>query len=254
MQIRYEDIAGMIDHSLLQPSLTDEELEAGCRLAADYGVVSICIKPYCVKRAAETLAGTGVAVGTVVGFPHGSHATEVKVFETDCACRDGAVEIDMVINIGKALSGDWDYVAREIGSVAEAAHSQGAILKVIFENDFLPDDETKIWLCRICEEEGADFVKTSTGYGFVKGADGRYSTQGATEHDLALMRAACSPKVLVKAAGGLRDLDSVLRARELGVSRVGASATASILDELSRRLSAGEPVSGAGGQVGSGDY
>lgn len=236
MSLTYDDIAGMIDHSLLQPTLTDTEVEEGCRLAAEYRVASVCIKPYFVKRAAEALQGTGVATGTVVGFPHGSHTTEVKVFETDVACRDGATEIDMVINIGKALSGDWDYVQNEIRAVAETAHNHAAILKVIFETDFITDDETKRWLCQISEEADADFVKTSTGYGFVKGEDGRYGYQGATEHDLALMRAACSPRVQIKAAGGLRDLDAVLRARDLGVSRVGTSATKAILDELKRRI------------------
>ena len=230
----------MLDHSLLQPTLTDAELEAGCRLAAEYGVASVCIKPYYVQRAAELLADTGVAVGTVVGFPHGSSETSLKVYETEFACAKGATEIDMVINIGKALSGDWDYVENEIEAVGDAAHSMGAIVKVIIENDFLPDDDTKWRLCQAVEEAGADFVKTSTGYGFVKGADGRYSYQGATEHDLALMRAACSPKVQIKAAGGVRDLDGVLRARELGVTRVGASATAAILEELKRRLQASE--------------
>lgn len=254
MSVRFEDIAKMLDHSLLQPTLTDAELEAGCRLAVEYGVASVCIKPYYVKRTADLLAGSGVAVGTVVGFPHGGHTTEVKVFETETACRDGATEIDMVINIGKALSGDWDYVSREIKAVVEAAHRHGALVKVIFENDFISDDETKQWLCRISEEAGAAFVKTSTGYGFVKGEDGRYSYRGATEHDLALMRAACSAKVQVKAAGGVRDLDGVLRARALGVTRVGASATAAILDELKRRIAAGEDLRSADVRLGGAEY
>lgn len=254
MSIRYEEIAKLIDHSLLQPTLTDGELEEGCRLAAEYGVAAVCIKPYYVKRAAEPLAGTGVAVCTVVGFPHGSHTTEVKVFETETALRDGATEIDMVINVGKALSGDWDYVENEIRAVVEASHRHGAIVKVILENDFLPDDETKRWLCRLCEEAEADFVKTSTGYGFVKGPDGRSSYQGATEHDLTLMRAACSPRVQVKAAGGIRDLDGVLKARELGATRIGASATQAILDELKRRLAAGEDIAGSNGELGGTSY
>jgi deoxyribose-phosphate aldolase len=232
MSPRYEEIAGMIDHSLLHPTMTERDLEEGCRLAAAYRVASVCIKPYAVSRASELLQGTGVQVGTVVGFPHGGNVTEVKRYETEVACREGATEIDMVINIGKALSGEWDYVERDIRAVTEEAHGRGAIVKVIFENDFLTEDALKRRLCHICEGVGAEFVKTSTGYGFVKGADGKYSYQGATEHDLRLMRAACSSKVQIKAAGGVRDLESLLRVRALGVTRVGATATAAILDAL----------------------
>ncbi len=243
MDYTYEDLAGMIDHSLLHPTMTDADLEAGCRLAAQYKVVSVCIKPYYVGRAVELLAGTGVGVGTVIGFPQGGNTTEVKRLETAVACRDGAVEIDMVINVGKALSGDWEYVEADIRAVCEEAHSHGAIVKVIFENDFMPDDAAKITLCEVCERAGADFVKTSTGYGFVKGADGKYSYQGATDHDLKLMRANCSDKVQVKAAGGVRDLDALIHVRELGGTRCGATATAAMLDEHCRR--AGIPEVGA---------
>ena len=240
MKHSYEELAKMIDHSLLHPTLTDRELEEGCRLAAAYGVASVCIKPYAVRRAAEILRGTGVAVGAVVGFPHGGSTTEVKRFETETACRDGAVEIDMVVNIGKALSGDWRYVEEDIGAVCREAHGRGAIVKVIFENDYLSDDAVKVKLCQACERAGADFVKTSTGYGFVKGSDGRYGYRGATEHDLALMRASTPARMQVKAAGGVRDLDGLIRVRELGASRCGASATAAILDEY-RRRAAGSP-------------
>ncbi len=239
MNYTYEELAGMIDHSLLHPTLTDRELIAGCKLAVRYGVASVCIKPYAVKLASKLLKGTGVAVGAVVGFPHGNSTTEVKRFETEVACRDGASEIDMVINIGKALGGDWRYVAREVRAVVREAHAHGAIVKVILENDFLPSDAIKKKLCRVCEQAGADFVKTSTGYGFVKGPDGHYSYRGATEHDLKLMRAACSKKVQVKAAGGVRDLDALIRVRELGATRCGASATAAMLDELKKRLAGG---------------
>ena len=241
MKYTYEELAGMIDHSLLHPTMTDRDLREGCEAAVSYRVASVCVKPYAVREAADRLRGTGVAVGTVIGFPHGGSATEVKRYETEIACRDGAVEIDMVINVGKALSGDFDYVEREVEAVVAEAHRHGALVKVIFENDFLPGDDAKIRLCEICERAGAEFVKTSTGYGFVKGADGRYEAQGATEHDLALMRAHTSSKVGVKAAGGVRDLDALVKVRDLGASRCGATATAAMLDEY-RRREAAEPA------------
>src|SRR5688572_9624349 len=201
MKYSYDELAKMIDHSLLHPTMTDKDLEEGCRIAAKYKVASVCIKPYFVRRAVELLKGSGVLVGAVVGFPHGSSTTELKRYETEIACKDGATEIDMVINVGKALSGDWAYVEAEVRAVCEEAHKHRAIVKVIFENDFLPNDEIKIKLCQICEKAGAEFVKTSTGYGFVKQPNGSYNYKGATEHDLKLMRANCSPKVQVKAAG-----------------------------------------------------
>ena len=245
MKYTCEQLAKMIDHSLLHPTMTDRELEDGCRLAAKYGVASVCIKPYAVKRAVELLQGSGVFVGAVIGFPHGNSCTESKRYETELACRDGAVEIDMVINIGKALSGDWDYVERDVKTVCDEAHKRGARVKVIFENDYLANggaglgsDEIKIRLCRIAERAGADWVKTSTGYGFVKQKDGSYHYKGATEHDLKLMRANCSPKVQVKAAGGVRDLDGLIKVRDLGATRCGATATAAMLDEYRRREAA----------------
>ncbi len=254
----------MIDHSLLHPTLTDRELEEGCKLAASYGVASVCIKPYAVKRATELLRGTGVRVGAVIGFPHGNSATEVKRYETELACRDGAVEIDMVINVGKALSGDWEYVERDVRAVCEEAHGRGAKVKVIFENDYLghggaglSGDQLKIRLCQLCERAGADWVKTSTGYGFVKQPDGRYSYQGATEHDLKLMRAHCPARVQVKAAGGVRDLDGLVRVRELGGSRCGATATVAMLEEYQRRAAAEEtegPAPGGGAELDGGGY
>lgn len=234
----YEELAGMIDHSLLHPTLTDAELEAGCLLAVKYAVASVCIKPYAVEQAAGLLEGSRVAVGTVIGFPHGSHLAEVKRAETRLACAQGATEIDMVVNIGKVLSGDWDYVTSDIAEVVAEAHSHEAIVKVIFENDFLTDDALKIRLCEICEVAGAEYVKTSTGYGFVKQPGGGYGYQGATDADLRLMRAHCSPKTKVKAAGGVRTLDDLMRVRGLGVDRCGASATAAILDEYKRRAGA----------------
>jgi len=238
MKYTYAELAGMIDHSLLHPTMTDADLRAGCELAMKYGAASVCVKPYAVKMAAELLRGSVVAVGAVIGFPHGNSATEVKRYETGVACRDGATEIDMVINVGKALGGDFAFVEADVRAVCDEAHGHGAIVKVIFENDYLPGDEIKIRLCEICERAGADFVKTSTGYGFVKQPGGGYNYQGATAHDLALMRANCSPKVQVKAAGGVRDLDGLMAVRDLGVTRCGATATALMLDEYRRREAA----------------
>jgi deoxyribose-phosphate aldolase len=185
----------------------------------------VCIKPYAVAMAARILAGSGVAVGTTVGFPHGGHATAVKVFESRQAMADGATELDMVINIGQALAGQWDEVASDIDAVTRAAHDGGSIVKVIFENCYL-NDEQKIRLCQICGEVGADYVKTSTGYG----------TGGATLDDLRLMRRFAPPHVKLKAAGGVRDLPSMIACAELGCDRIGASRTAEILDELKARL------------------
>lgn len=260
MRYTYEELAGMIDHSLLHPTLTDSEFEAGCALAAKYRVASVCIKPYAVRRGVELLAGTGVKVGCVIGFPHGNSLTEVKRYETEVACQEGAVEIDMVINIGKALSGEWSYVEQDVRVVCDAAHRHGAKVKVIFENDYLTkggagltSDEFKIKLCQLCERAGADWVKTSTGYGFVKQADGGYNYQGATEHDLKLMRANCSERVQVKAAGGVRDLDGLIRVRQLGATRCGATATAVMLDEYRRREAAGQNDTGSA-QIGAGGY
>jgi deoxyribose-phosphate aldolase len=245
MKYTYEQLARMIDHSLLHPTMTDQELDEGCRLAAKYGVASVCIKPYAVRRAAELLRGSGVLVGGVIGFPHGNSRTESKRYETELACKDGAVEIDMVINLGKALSGDWDYVERDVRSVCEEAHRHGAKVKVILENDYLSGggaglsgDDLKQRLCELCERAGADWVKTSSGYGFVKLPDGSYNYKGATEHDLALMRASVSARVQVKAAGGVRDLDGLIKVRDLGGSRCGATATAAMLDDYRRREAA----------------
>ena len=213
-------VAKMLDHSLLQPTLTDADLEQGCLLARQYEVASVCIKPYAVRLAAGLLAGSTVAVGTTIGFPHGGHLTAIKVDEAERAMDDGARELDMVVNVGKVLSRDWDFVAADIRAVVEAAHRRGALVKVIFENCFL-QDEHKEQLCRICGEVSADFVKTSTGYG----------DAGATDHDLQLMRRCSPPQVQVKAAGGVRTFERLLAVRALGVTRVGATATRAILDE-----------------------
>jgi deoxyribose-phosphate aldolase len=221
----YQAIAKMIDHSLLNPSLTTRELEEGCALAVRYDVASVCILPYYLARCAELLAGTTVNASTTIGFPHGGHATAIKLAEVRQALNDGGQELDVVINISKARSGDWQYVRNELEQLTECIHAGGAKIKVIFENAYL-DDASKIRLCEICGEIGADWVKTSTGYG----------PSGATLPDLELMRKHSPASVQVKAAGGIRDLDSLLAARAIGVSRVGATRTETILENCRKRL------------------
>lgn len=225
MDYTYQDIAKMIDHSLLNPIMTDDVLEDGLRVAAEYDVASVCIKPYYLKRCAEVLEGTSVQPSTVIGFPQGGNTTSVKVAEAEQALADGGKELDCVVNIGKVLSEDWDYVRRDIQAVTECTHDGGAKIKVIFENCFL-EDRHKIRLCEICGEIGVDWVKTSTGYG----------TGGATPEDLKLMRTHSPENVQVKAAGGVRTLDALLEVRALGVTRVGATRTIDILSEASARL------------------
>ena len=225
MTATYEDAARMIDHSLLNPVLTVEDLEKGCRLAVEYRVASVCILPYSLKRCSEILAGSGVKASTTIGFPHGGHTTSVKLAETRQALADGGEELDMVVNISKVLSKDWDYVRKEIEEIVGATHAAGQKVKVIFENCYL-EDAHKVRLCEICGEARADWVKTSTGYG----------SGGATDADLRLMRAHSPPWVQVKAAGGVRDLDRLLAVRALGVTRAGASRTKEILDEATRRF------------------
>ncbi len=236
MNYSLQQIAKMIDHSLLHPTMTDADLIAGCELAKRYDVATVCIKPYFVKQAAELLKDSTVKVCTVVGFPHGSSTIQQKVAETRQACKDGATEIDMVVNVGKVLSEDWRYVKKEINAILKESHKHGAILKVIFENDFLPKDSFKIKLCKICSIVGVEFVKTSTGYGYVKQANGDYNYKGATEHDLLLMRKHSSEKVQIKAAGGVRTLDGLLKVMDIGVTRLGATATATIIEDAKKRL------------------
>lgn len=233
-QIR--ELAKMIDHSLLHPTMTDKELEEGCTIAKKYDAASVCIKPYAVKQAVKWLAGSDVLVCTVIGFPHGNSTTAIKVEETLLACKEGATEIDMVVNIGKVLGEDWAYIKDEIQQINDACVQNGAILKVIFENDYLPDDKYKIKLCEICSEIGVAFVKTSTGYGFVKGADGKYYYEGATEHDLKLMRKYSASNVQIKAAGGVRTLDDLLKVKSWGVTRIGATATIAIIEAAKKRF------------------
>jgi deoxyribose-phosphate aldolase len=231
----YLDIAKMIDHSLLAPVLTDADLEAGCLLARRYDVASVCVKPYYLKRCAELLAGSPVAAGTVIGFPHGGHRTSIKAAEAEQALRDGGTELDMVVNIGKVLSEDWGFVRDDIRAVVELSHQAGAIVKVIFENCYL-QDRHKIRLCEICADAGADFVKTSTGF----------ASGGATLEDLKLMRKHSPPHVRVKAAGGIRTLDALLEVRAIGVARCGATRTAEMLDECKRRLGVEGADAGSG--------
>ena len=225
MSFTYEQISKMIDHSLLNPTLTVADLEAGCRLAVAYNVASVCIMPYSLSRCSELLHGSTVKPSTTIGFPHGGHTTAVKLAEAKRALADGCEELDMVVNISQVLSGQWDYVREDIRSVVDVAHASGQKVKVIFENCYLKD-EHKIRLCEICGELKADWVKTSTGYG----------TGGATHEDLKLMRKHSPEFVQVKAAGGVRDLDGLLAVRELGVTRCGASRTADILDDCRKRL------------------
>jgi deoxyribose-phosphate aldolase len=219
--VSYREIAGMIDHSLLKPNLTDEDIEAGCRIADEYQVASVCVRPSDVRRAAEILKHSSVRVTTVVGFPHGATTTAAKVFETKEAIENGAVELDVVLNIGKLKSKDYDYVKADLEAVTSVAHQRNVIVKVIFENCFLDDDE-KIAACKISSEVGVDYVKTSTGFG----------TGGAEDKDLKLMREYSKPSIKLKAAGGIRTLERALEVRKLGCARIGATATVGILGRL----------------------
>ncbi|MGA3371117.1 MAG: deoxyribose-phosphate aldolase [Terracidiphilus sp.] len=221
----YESIAKMIDHSLLNPSLTAQELDDGCALAIRYNVASICILPYYLSRCAELLHGTTVNASTTIGFPHGGHTTSIKIAEARQALKDGGQELDAVINVSKARSGDWQYIRDELAALTQVIHDGGAKVKIIFENAYL-DDATKIRLCGMCGEIGVDWVKTSTGF----------APSGATLSDLELMRSYSPARVQVKAAGGIRDLDALLAVRAIGVSRVGTTRTQAILEECRRRV------------------
>lgn len=233
---RTRDLAKMIDHSILHPTMTDDDLKRECEVAVKYDVASVCVKPYAVPQAVELLKGTDVLVGCVIGFPSGNSAIDVKAFETEKACKDGAVEIDMVINVAKALQGDWDYIEEEIATVTNICHQNEAIVKVIFETDYVSDQQDIVKLCQICTKVNADYVKTSSGFGFVKGEDGKYSYKGATIPNLKLMKESVGPNVKVKAAGGVRTLDELIAVQEAGCSRCGATATISMLDEAKKRF------------------
>jgi len=215
----YQDYSKMIDHSLLMPTMTVDQLEEGCRLAVAYDVASVCILPYYLKRCAEILRGSTVQPSTTIGFPHGGHKPATKRFEAEQAIEDGCQELDMVVNISQVLSGKWQEVTDDIRSIVQVAHAAGRKVKVIFENCYL-QNEHKIRLCQICTELKADWVKTSTGYG----------TGGATFDDLKLMIDNVGPGVQVKAAGGVRDFETLVKVKELGVTRCGASRTQVMLD------------------------
>lgn len=230
MDYCYEEIAGLFDHALLSPTLTQAELDAGCRLALQYGVASVCIMPFGVAGCAQLLAGSPVKASTVIGFPHGGQVASVKRAEAEQALRDGAVELDTVINISRARDGDWRYIREELKPIIDLAHQRNGRVKVIFENCYL-DEEQKRNLCEICGELNADWVKTSTGFG----------TSGATLDDVRLMRKHSPSDVQVKASGGIRTLDDVLAFRSAGVTRIGASGTAKILDDCRQRLGL-EPI------------
>ena len=225
MDFTYGQIAEMIDYALLNPAMSDTEIDQGCRLAVKYNIAAVCVKPYFLKRCAELLKGATVKPTTAIGFPHGCQTTATKTVESREALRDGALELDMVVNIGKVLSGDWKFVREDIAVVVQAAHEKGALAKVIFENCYLTNDQ-KTALCRICAEVHADFAKTSTGFG----------TAGATKEDIELMRANLPGEIRLKAAGGIRTLDRLLEFRGLGVARIGTSATPTILDDCRQRL------------------
>ncbi|KAJ5293998.1 hypothetical protein N7508_008819 [Penicillium antarcticum] len=234
-------LAKMIDHSLLHPTMTDEDIRAGLKIAKDYNVATACVKPYLVPLAKQELDGTDVKVCPVIGFPHGNSTTEIKVLEATAAAQAGGQEIDMVVNIGKVLGEDWEYVTREIDQINTAVVKHGAILKVIFENDYLQPQHI-VRLCAICTNLKVAFVKTSSGYGFVKQADGSYNYKGATIPHLKLMRQHSGPEVQIKAAGGVRTLDDLLHVMSLGVTRIGATATIAILEDAKRRGVGMDPV------------
>jgi deoxyribose-phosphate aldolase len=223
-----DSIVKLIDHAVLQPTQTDADVRAACEFCAELGVASVFVKPSHLSLAIDCLKGSDVGAGTVVGFPHGGTATEIKVAETKFAGDGGASDIDMVVNIGKVLSGEWRFVEADIRAVVDAALPYGAITKVIFETGLLPSDEMKIQLCQICEAAGVAFVKTSTGFGYVASPSGGMMATGATEHDVRLMRATCGPGVQVKASGGIRSYADAKRFVELGATRLGTSATQAI--------------------------
>ncbi|MHB1156805.1 MAG: deoxyribose-phosphate aldolase [Phycisphaerales bacterium] len=233
--LTYASVTGLIDHAILHPAFTDDDIRAQCRSLRAHPLASVCIKPYAVKMVVDLLAGTPIQTGTVIGFPHGSPATSVKAAEAERAFLDGVADVDMVVNVGKVLSGDWNYVRDDIQAVTQVARRHRGIVKVIFETDYLTADDPKIRLCELCSELEVDFVKTSTGFGYVKQPGGQYDYRGATEHDVALMRKHSAAGVGVKPSGGIKSLDQVVRFIELGATRIGTAATLAICEEARRR-------------------
>jgi deoxyribose-phosphate aldolase len=225
------NLVSLIDHAILHPTASESDLEQGCSLADELGVATVCVKPYWVATAAGLLTQSKVGVGTVIGFPHGSNRSSVKAAEASQACDDGASELDMVVNVGRVLEGDWNYVQQDIAVVCQVARQREVLLKVIFETDFVTTDEDKVRLCQVCTEIGVDFVKTSTGFGYTRREEGGYAYRGATEHDVQLMAESVGPSVQVKASGGIRSYQDALRMVELGASRLGTSASAEIARE-----------------------
>ncbi len=238
------NIVSMIDHAVLKPEQNDDDVREACELCDRVGTASICVKPSHVPLAAELLADSSVIVSTVIGFPHGGTSTEAKVAETTVACRAGAREVDMVVNLGKVFSEDWDYVAADIAAVVAAAREHKALTKVIFETGLLSGDAQKIKLCELSEKAGAAFIKTSTGFGFVKNTEGQLVSTGATEQDIALMRKQTSEAVGVKASGGIRSHAEAEKLVQLGATRLGTSSTATLVGEA-----AGEAASAASARI-----
>lgn len=230
------EVASIIDHSILHPTYTDTDLEKQCAIAVKLNTATVCIKPYHVGRAAELLKESSVAICAVIGFPHGSSNIEVKVFEALQVIVDGAHEVDMVVNVGKALQGDWEYIHCEIEAIHDACVENKVALKVIFETDYINREEDIVKLCQICNECNVEFVKTSTGYGFLKDLDGKFYYNGATSANIELMRKHCSPEIQIKAAGGIRNLDQLLLMVKSGATRVGATASEEIVAEAYKRF------------------
>jgi deoxyribose-phosphate aldolase len=229
-------VAKMIDHAILHPTIQDKDVEIHAKLCIDLDVASLCVKPYHVSKTYQLLHESEVLTCAVIGFPHGNNAITTKVFETQTAINDGAQEIDMVVNIGKVVQHDWEYVKHEIESINKVCQKNMVPLKVIFETDFLTKDADKIQLCKICSELKVAYVKTSTGFGYVKQDDGHYDYTGATDHDIKLMRKHCSPKVNIKASGGIRSLDDIIRLHGLGATRIGTSSTVALVKEAKERF------------------
>ncbi len=232
---KVKEISKMIDHSLLHPTLTKQEMIEGCKLAAKYDVASVCVKPYHVALSKEELKGTDVLICAVIGFPHGNSTLDIKLAETEQVIKDGATEVDMVVNLAEVMEENWDFLEKEIGAITELCHKNDAIIKVIFAVDLI-EDKHIIKLCEVCSKVKADFVKTSTGYNFVKGDDGKYFYEGATDHRLELMRKHSAPEVQVKAAGGIRGLDAFIKVKEMGITRVGTGQTESVVKDAMKRF------------------